>query len=379
MSISQDPLHLSYNNENSYYHTYLVLDSFEKNESSSDNNKGIYKFDLDNISKKTSDNKIGTGHHLKNIIEFNLMEFSIPMLPITSRPVDITDTLPFLKDYIQIDSFTDINYGGSSLINTGNNFKESKATQLINMGRIFIGIKELQSQSISNFQGFQHVEFETEMRLYPYPHLYCVPIKGLECIRLHTPLNSLETITLCFTNPDNPLILPKDVVRTTPKLRNIGDNASDALATLRLHLDFSEDLQSELLISSGDKVFFRHFDSREKKILANGNTLNTYVPFLDKHMNNSNGLYIDISNNFIYPSPNIDFQTTGAPTYNVVVPHWLNLSDTQLYYLPTDSGSTQDFNSDLKIFNMYIPRNRIRIPLNVTGIKNTDSHTAHQF
>ena len=74
MSISQDPLHLAYNNLNSYYHTYLVLDSFEKNESSSNNNKGFYTFELDNISKKTSDNKIGTGHHLKDITQIKIME-----------------------------------------------------------------------------------------------------------------------------------------------------------------------------------------------------------------------------------------------------------------------------------------------------------------
>jgi len=271
-----------------------------------------------------------------------------------------------MQEFKNVESYTDYAYGSTSLDHEGDNFVETKATQLINMGKIHIGIREFQGQSISNTKTFQHLEYETYIKKYPFPHLHCKPLEEFECIYFHTPIRNLETLTLEFTNPDKPLRLPKDIVDVTPKIRSLGDGANDTSSTHRLYLDYEDDLTKDLLLTPNDRVYFKEFDSSETKTLFNGENITTYVPFLDNFMNNTEeGVYVDVSNNYLYTNPYIDFQTASPFSNNVIVPNWLDLGNAQLYY--TLSGS-REFNKDNKKVKMFIPRNRIRIPMKIQGI-----------
>lgn len=387
MALSQEPLYLSYNLNDidlskRKYNTYFLIDSYQKNESASNHKKGIYSFNLDNISKKTGNNKIGINHKLVNVYCIKLMDFGLPMLPIDYRPVDISLNFPFFSNFINVSSYTDTDYGGASVIDNGTNFKETKATQLLNMGKIYIGIKEFQSHSISNHKGYENIEFSTELKRFPYPYLYCKPLTEFEQIKLYNPVKFLNTLTIQFTNPDKELYLPKDVIFITPKLINLGDNTTNEYSTLRLGFEVDESITKDLLLVNGDRIIIDKFSSSESKTLFNGAIINTSIPTLDSHLNRKDGIYLDISNNILYPSPLIEFQTStingSPPTYNITINGWVDSLSNQLYHTATDDNDDQSFNKEKKKFKVFIPRNRIRIPMEIIGLKSDDLLFSHK-
>lgn len=327
---------------------YMILDSYQKLEDSH-LERGEYKF---NFSPRggTRDQAIGIRDDITRIIEMTISKFTIPLT----------------KNYLF--RANDVNTADPSLAILGltNNFSAYSAplssnvtdrTQQYAYQRITMLIRDISAQAFIDNENSQH-HFEFDITAIGHitgaghgNKLLMTPID--DNYILTDPVNHVHGMSINFFNPDYPLKMPPDVIYgVTLYSMTISGGASPADNIIQFR--FLEPTgQLELVV--GDRIFFKGFESY---YISSGSVKTTQNHILNRYINRQEGHRL---------GDNPVANTTGSITVsNNLYTIYLDPKISTASLTGTD-GSTapangEEIQSKTRV-NMYIAKNRIRIPI----------------
>ena len=335
---------------------YMVLDSYQKLEDSHPEH-GEYKF---NFSPRgaTKDQSIGIRDDITRIIEMTVSKFTIPLTKLDSFD---SSTITTANPSLSILGLTGNPSEPSADVSAVSSRHQQYAHQ-----RITMFMRDISAQSfIDNEDTRHHFEFDISAigHIKASGHgdkLLLTPID--DNYVLTDPINHVHGMSLNFYNPDYQLKMPPDViygVSMFSAMPNSGASPTDNIIQFR----FSEPTgQLELLY--GDRIFFKGFESYY--ILSSTNEKITQNHVLNRYINRPEGhiigedivsstssivalVVVPVGNLYnIYLNPNIK-------TVNLD-----NFTNSGSAGLPYANG--EEIRSKTRV-NMYIAKNRIRIPI----------------
>ena len=167
---------------------YIVLDSSQRDTSSSNPSKGLFVFNIVS-GGPTGSQMIGTQNHLNNIVEIEMQSFPMPDLPLCEYIVQnsSTSSLPIL--------IPNPNPTAVSLLQIFNN-------------RFIVEIKETSVQSYSDSGGVRH-NFAFDLAN-ANGQLYASPTSPVYVFT--DPITSFVTLSLVFRNPPRTLRFSPDIM-----------------------------------------------------------------------------------------------------------------------------------------------------------------------
>lgn len=325
---------------------YMILDSYQKLEDSH-LELGEYKF---NFSPRggTRDQAIGIRDDITRIIEITVSKFTIPLTK--NDLFRAADADPSYSILGLTDNFSAYSAPNSSHV--------ADRTQQYAYQRITMLMRDISAQSFIDNENTQH-HFEFDITAIGHTtgagsgnKLLMTPID--DNYVLTDPINHVHGMSINFFNPDYPLKMPPDVIYgVTLYSRTISGGASPADNIIQFR--FLEPTgQLELIV--GDRVFFKGFESYY--IPSGSTTKTTQNHTLNRYINRHEGhrlgddpvagttTTITVSNNLykLYLDPKISTA---------------NLTGTDGSTAPANGAEIQ---SKTRV-NMYIAKNRIRIPV----------------
>jgi hypothetical protein len=326
---------------------YVVLDSFEKIETSNTRN-GELKFNLGS-SRYTQNQVIGMSGDLYRIIDAKIGAFTMPVAPklpyITNDNVDQYG-VPQAVPNSDLPRLTE--NGAPPEDNT--NLTGSSQSTVAFGGRLSLEMVETNAQSII---GLNNTNFHFELVATNATYLNQIevePIRGWETFEFTKPINSLTNLTVNIRNPDTGVFLSPDV------LYNVEPFITENTAGIPV-LAFRVKRQNHNLTIS-DQVYIRYTD------FTNGES-DTIFQKYDKWINDTRGHLIGIGTT----SSSGDTIMDTIPSETVIR---LN-PDLNLYDIvqsnPTKYYVGKVLTSATKI-NIAIAKNRIRIPIRFRRILN---------
>ena len=325
---------------------YLILDSYNKIEDSHVD-RGEYKFNF-NPHGLTGDQAIGIRDDITRIIEIAVCSFTIPLIKndlFRAADADPTFSILGLTDNFAGYVAPDISY-------------IEDRTQQYAYERITMYMQDISAQSfLDNENSRHHFEFDVSAVGHATGSghgnkLLMTPIDNTYV--LSDPVNHVHGMAISFFNPDYPLKMPPDVIYGIA-LYSVTQSGGTSSADNVIQFRFLEPTgQLNLLV--GDRVFFKGFESYY--IEAGSTTKTTHNHTLNKYINRQEGhrlgddpvlgtaAIITVSNNLykLYLDPKIS--TANLKGVDGV----------------TAPANNEEFKSKTRV-NMYIAKNRIRIPI----------------
>lgn len=363
---------ISYNNESinntniEYMQQYILLDSFNKIKTSK-TELGEYNWAL-NPQGQVTPESIGIYGTLDYVVEIQVGSFTLPILEevpyLTPSIVSIGDV-----DLVQNNSNSEINLP-PLLTRKNTNFVNQYPLKLFTSltqtyvypwinnpytqtpcnNRITIQLKEAGLQSFSNTN---NSKFNFEFELYYDPDLSINPnfihakpinLNGWDYYKFLIPLRNLNTISLIFKNPDNPIIFEPDVM-----YHSVINLTFDPMSG-GSHITIFTQYPHKLL--AGDRIFLQNFSPQIN------NVFNTNFPtYLINYINRSEGHVVNV---VFGTSPSL---STGSPIPGVS----FSLDPSIKFINPIKPSISASFPG---LVDVFIVKRRLRIPIKIKYIKN---------
>ena len=335
---------------------YMILDSYQKLEDSH-LELGEYKF---NFSPRggTRDQAIGIRDDITRIIEITVSKFTIPLTKLESfNSVTIVAANPSLSVLELAANPSEPSANISSVSSRHQQYAYQRITMLM---------RDISAQSFIDNENTQH-HFEFDITAIGHTtgaghgnKLLMTPID--DNYVLTDPINHVHGMSINFFNPDYPLKMPPDVIygvtlySATP---NTAASPTDNIIQFR----FSEPTaQLELLY--GDRIYFKGFESNYTLSSTNAKITQNHV--LNRYINRQEGHIIGEDIVSVTSSIVSLVVTASNNIYNIYLNP--NIKTINLDNL-TSSGSVgtayangEEIKSKTRV-NMYIAKNRIRIPV----------------
>jgi len=185
---------------------YLVLDSSQRDLSSSDPDKGLYVFNI-RSGGITGDQMIGVSTQLNDITEIEVQSWPMPELPSNSLPSNIWGALTNIPILVPNPPSS-----GNPLLNQ------------LNSNRFLMEIKETSMQSFSDLGGVRHTFAFDVLQVGNAPDIqnYASPVSPVYVFT--DPITRFDTLSLVFRNPPRPLQFANDTLSGTRFAINLPDN-----------------------------------------------------------------------------------------------------------------------------------------------------------
>jgi len=336
---------------------YMILDSYQKLEDSHPE-RGEYKFNF-NPRGGTRDQTIGIRDDITRMIEMTISKFTIPLTKLESFN---SSTIVAAYPPLSVLGLAANPSEPSADISNVSSRHQQYAHQ-----RITMFMREISGQSFIDNEGARH-HFEFDISAIGHINgssgsgdkLSLTPID--DNYVLTDPINHVHGMSINFYNPDYPLRMPPDVIygvtlySATP---NAGTSPTDNIIQFRF---LESTAQLELLY--GDRIYFNGFESyytlssTNEKITQN-NVLNRYINRQEGHIIGEDivsvtssivSLVVTASSNVynIYLNPNI--KTVNLDNF------------TSSGTVGTVYANGEEIRSKTRV-NMYIAKNRLRIPI----------------
>ena len=351
-----------------YIEQYVMLDSYVKVKDSL-TEFGEFKWNF-NTQGQTLDESVGVNGTLNNIVQIQMGTFWIPIIEDSTymdTRVESYGTIKLIQNntsnpglpptLIRQDGY----YGQYtySILFDGETFKfpwpNNPFTQIPFANKITVQIKELGLQSYANFNNIRYnFEFIAmhNNRLNGNPYFLQVkPINGARWdeYNFNTPIQTLNTMTLIFRNPDYTINFEPDVMYRS-FISLVHDPTPPSGSYLSITTQFTHKL------CAGDRIYLRNFvPSLPDKTpnLLFPNYLLQYIQRTDGHTVNSIIPGIGLTLDPARPLPDLtDFGLDPA----------IKILD------PIDPNITISMPGLLDVF---IAKRRIRIPMKIKCLKNT--------
>jgi len=347
--------------------THIVLDTFRKEPSDSDLDRGIIAWNL-SVNGITTEDKLGIRHPLNRIVEIEIKEFTMP----------IPDPVPY-KLGTKIDGY-DVTDGVYINLSTKpvpmthpptSNPFESTLAQSPYDKHITLYIKETGMQSISDIAGRRH---NFDLRLMSFNILgtsqltfnMCQAIPKQDVVQFADPITDLSRITLEFKNPDTALRFLPDCyynvdVRMVSSCNINGhkgnplDNSEGTVWNLTLFI-------TNFCISNGDNLGLVEND----RIYVTG--FNSSNVSLNKYMNSVDGLLIGKNVTDPIAEPDALYPFVGASdTNSIYAANNCFVLNPNITGVSPAGSQMADFPPpfwfDPQRVTVYVPKRRIRIPM----------------
>lgn len=167
---------------------YIVLDSTQRNLTTSNPDKGIFSFDIKSEGV-TGNQMIGVTNTINNVIEIEMQSFPMPNIPLYTYPANSvsSNSMPVLVP----------NPGPTGLV----------FNQLLT-NRFMVQIEETSVQSFSDAGGVRH-NFEFDV-INVNGQLYASPVSPVYVFT--DPITSFDRLTLTFRNPPKNISFAEDTM-----------------------------------------------------------------------------------------------------------------------------------------------------------------------
>lgn len=241
---------------------YLILDSFEKVETSRPD-LGELQFNF-MVQGVTRNQNIGVKDELNTIIEMQVSEFDVPVLPLD----DFTGASLLLAS----PGLSVLGLAANGPLPTGDAVT-SPMSQIPFGGRVTMYLKEIGLQSFSDADNRRHhFEFISEL---DGDRLKLRPLRGGESFIFTDPIKDIHGVTLCFYNPGTLLRFPPDCIFNARASADAGQ---------LLQFTFT-DPTNLINLAVGDRIFIRRFST--------GNSLlDAYVARNEGHLVGAGGWFV---------------------------------------------------------------------------------------
>jgi hypothetical protein len=345
---------------------YLILDSFEKLESSN-TRQGEMVFNL-GIKYPTSNQVTGINNDLTNIIEFEIGSFYMPPIPLLPYITnDNVDPVTLVLGPVPDRTLPRLIINTSDIVQTGNNFGQANSMACYG-GRLGIEIKESNDQSIIGLSGTR-MHFEMQGKVSEYGNnIVANPLSTPWGKYTFTePILNLSKLTVTIKNPDVGIFLAPDVLyNVTPTI--VASNKGYPILAFRI-------TKQNHNIAVGDRIVIRTTDFTHGE--------GEYFKYIDKYINKAEGHIVGMEGTIV-SDPNYIMDSVITPTLIRTNPE-INLYDivNTVYKTVPDPNSPDPNNpnyiqvpkygigtnliSSTRV-NIGIAKNRIRIPLKVRKI-----------
>ena len=327
---------------------YMILDSYQKLEDSHPD-RGEYKFHF-NPRGATKDQAIGIRDDITRIIEMTVSKFTIPLTSLVSFDTNVIDAIDPSLSVLNLTQNTAVPTADISIMT-------DRAQQYAHR-RITMYMRDISAQSfIDNEDAHHHFEFETtghghgSSTIPGHTNSNSILLTPIDDNYVFTdPINHVHGMVVNFFNPDYALKMPPDVIY------GVSFYAMDTTSfssTNIIEIRFNEPT-GQLTLLVGDRIFFKGFENYYDEKITQNHTLNRYINRPEGHI--------------------IGLDPISTSTVGGIV---LSTNNTYKLYLnpiiqtisldgPTGSGSTYSDGDEIKSktrVNMYIAKNRIRIPI----------------
>ena len=369
VQMAERPITVNLPKGKEFIEQYVMLDSFVKVRNSA-TEYGEYKWTF-NTQGQTLDEAVGIIGTLDNVVQVQIGTFYIPIpedATYMDRKVESYGTVALVQNNTSAAGEPptlirqDGNYGQYtySILFDGATYKfpwpNNPFTQIPFANKISIQIKEA---SLQSYAGFNNVRYNFEFlamhnnRINGNPNFVQVkPINGARWDEFvfNTPLRDLNTFTLVFRNPDYTINFEPDVMYRS-FISLVADAGPPAGSYLVITTQFVHKL------CAGDRIYIRNFVPS----LADG-TPNTLFPdYLLQYIHRTDGHTV----NGIVPG----IGTTLDPARPVPNPTDFGLDPAIKLLAPISPNITVSFPG---LVDVYIAKRRIRIPMKIKSIKNSN-------
>lgn len=355
-----------------YIEQYVMLDSYVKVKNSS-TELGEFKWNF-NTQGLTLDEVVGVESNIDNVVLIQIGTFFIPILEDSTyldRRVESFGTVLLVQNNTSPagDPPTLIRQNASygqytySILNTSpapETYKfpwpNNPFSQIPFANKITIQIKEAGLQSYSNFNNARHnFEFVAmhNNRLNGNPNFIQVkPINGARWdeFTFNNPLRNLNTMTLLFRNPDQSINFEPDVM-----YKSFISLVPDATLPTGSFIIITTQFVHKLY--AGDRIYFRNF----VPVLPDGTTNTLFPQYLLNYIHRSEGHTV----NGLLPT----FGITLDPAIAVPNPTDFGLDPAIKLLDPIDPNITVSMPG---LVDVYIAKRRLRIPMKIKSIKNSN-------
>lgn len=349
---------------------YVMLDSYVKVKNSS-TEYGEFKW-IFNTQGQTLDEAVGIIGTIDNVIQIQIGTFYIPIIEDSvymDRRVESYGTVNLVQNntsnvgepptLIRQDG----NYGQYtySILFDGETYKfpwtNNPFSQIPFANKISIQIKEA---SLQSYAGFNNIRYNYEFlamhnnRINGNPNFVQVkPINGARWdeFNFNTPLKDLNTITLVFRNPDYPISFEPDVM-----YRSFISLAIDPNPPAGSFLIITTQFVHKLC--AGDRIYLKNF----VPALPDGSTNILFHDYLLQYIHRQDGHTV----NSVIPGIGL----TLDPARPVLTPTDFGLDPSIKLLNPIDPNITVSLPG---LVDVYIAKRRIRIPMKIKSIKNSNN------
>jgi hypothetical protein len=349
---------------------YVMLDSYVKVKNSS-TEYGEFKWTF-NTQGQTLDEAVGIIGTLDNVVQIQIGTFYIPIIEDSvymDKRVESYGTVSLIQNNTSAAGLPptlirqDGNYGQYtySILFDGETYKfpwtNNPFSQIPFANKISIQIKEA---SLQSYAGFNNIRYNYEFlamhnnRINGNPNFVQVkPINGARWdeFNFNTPLKDLNTITLVFRNPDYPISFEPDVMYRS-FISLVVDPTPPAGSFLIITTQFVHKL------CAGDRIYLKNF----VPALPNGSTNTLFPDYLLQYIHRQDGH----TANSVVPGIGL----TLDPARPILTPTDFGLDPSIKLLNPIDPNITVSLPG---LVDVYIAKRRIRIPLKIKSIKNSNN------
>lgn len=367
---SERPITVNIPKGTEFIEQYVLLDSFVKVKNSA-TEYGEYKWSF-NTQGQTLDESVGIIGTLDNVIQVQIGTFYIPIIEdaiYMDKKIESYGTVKLIQNNTSVVGEPptlirqDGNYGQYtySILFDNETYKfpwpNNPFTQIPFANKISIQIKEA---SLQSYAGFNNVRFNFEFiamhnnRINGNPNFIQVkPVNGARWdeFSFNTPLRDLNTFTLIFRNPDYPINFEPDVM-----YRSFISLVPDLTPPIGSYLVITTQFVHKL--NSGDRIYLKNF----VPALPNGSTNTLFPDYLLQYIHRQDGHTV----NAIIPG----FGLSLDPARPIPNPTDFGLDPAIKLLNPIDPNITISFPG---LVDVYIAKRRIRIPMKIKSIKNSNN------
>lgn len=353
-----------------YIEQYVMLDSFVKIKNSS-TEFGEYKWNF-NTQGQTLDESVGVSENIDNVVSVQIGTFYIPIpedAVYMDKKVESFGTVSLVQNNTSPVGLPptlirqDANYGQYtySILFDGETYKfpwpNNPFSQIPFANRISIQIKEAGLQSYANFNNVRYnFEFLAmhNNRINGNPNFVQVkPINGARWdeYNFNSPLKNVNTMTLIFRNPDYTINFEPDVM-----YRSFISLVADATPPAGSYMVITTQFVHKLC--AGDRIYLKNF----VPVLPDGTTNTDFPDYLIQYIHRNDGHTVN--------AVTVGFGITLDPARPILTPTDFGLDPAIKLINPISPNITVSLPG---LVDVYIAKRRIRIPMKIKSIKNSNT------